>query len=333
MKQRIIVLNCFALSRIFYTASVLPITKSAVAAINTIVGGFIWKNSGKVLRIAREEIINREEKGGLALLDTESMCNSLITSQTFRIMKSSDLKSQKHLNFWMSDFLEDIWQGPGQYVVSGNIESDHFNSVAGCVSKVRLLANLDISLWRMLTNKSIYLAFSDQFSKPKIERESSWDMTRVWRRLRLNRSSTYVHESSFLLIHNKLPIQERLFRIRLAPDPYCQYCPGAEIQDIKHYFVTCERVKSYWRWIKKLCLALLGLIDIDDEILLKFYWPRSVNDREISWLVGQFTFIVWEMLFKRKLPAICGREFFGFMKFRYREALGANAISRIGGLL
>ena len=71
-------------------------TKSALQDINKIIGNFLWNKSGKVLRVARGEIANSEAKGGLALLDSEVMCNSLIVSQTFRLMKSGDLKSQRH---------------------------------------------------------------------------------------------------------------------------------------------------------------------------------------------------------------------------------------------
>ena len=58
LKQRIEVLNCFALSRIFYVGAVLPMTKSASKTINSLVGEFIWKKSGRVLKIARDEVIN-----------------------------------------------------------------------------------------------------------------------------------------------------------------------------------------------------------------------------------------------------------------------------------
>ena len=71
IKQRIEIINCFALSRIFYIAALLPMTKSALQDINKIIGDFLWKKSGKVLRIARDEIVNSELRGGLALLDTD----------------------------------------------------------------------------------------------------------------------------------------------------------------------------------------------------------------------------------------------------------------------
>ena len=59
------------------------------------------------------------------------MCNSLVVSQTFRLMKSSDLKSKMHLNYWMSDILGNLLDGPGGHcVAANNYESEHYNSVA-----------------------------------------------------------------------------------------------------------------------------------------------------------------------------------------------------------
>ena len=148
INARIEMLNCFALSRIFYLAALLPITKSALQSINSLGGNFLWRNSGKLLRIAREEIINSEIRGGLALLDTEAMCNSLVASQTFRLMKSSDSKSKMHLNFWMHEFFLGIWDCPSDWTTVNNCESEHFLQVADLLSNGKLLENLDFSSWK-----------------------------------------------------------------------------------------------------------------------------------------------------------------------------------------
>ena len=59
----------------------------------------------------------------------------------------------------------------------------------------------------------------------------------------------------------------------------------------------------------------------------------SSKDPEIYWLIGHFAFLVLEMLFRRKLSAIEDKEFFGFLRFKYKEALAANILSGIAGLL
>ena len=289
--------------------------------------------SGKVLRIAHSEIVNSEIRGGLGLLEIGAMCDSLLVSQLFRLMKSVDTKSQKHLNFWMADYLDGIWDGLSCFVTVKNGNSHHFNSVADCLTKARMQEDFDFANWNKLTNKQVYKCFAKSFKKPKVERESTSDMTLVWRRLTFLAYTRQIHEVSFLMIHNKLPVQERLFRIQLSKDPYCLMCSGAEIQDIPHVFISCDKVLTYWGWTRDLCLSLLGNMNVDEESILKFHWPRSCKDREICWLIGHYAFIVWDMLFRRKLSEVNEKEFFGFLKFKYKEALAANIVSGIAGLL
>ena len=330
LKQRIEVLNCFALSRIFYVGTM---TKSASKTINSLVGEFIWKKSGRVLKIARDEVINSETRGGLGLLDTETMCNSLIVSQAFRLMKSSDLKSQGHLNFWLSDLLEEFWNGPVSCVANGNIESHHFNMLASLMTNVKLLESVDFAAWNRLTNKMIYQNFSALFTRTKIERDASCDMSSVWSRLIFLNYNRVVQEVSYLLVHNKLPVQERLFRIQLAKDPYCLACASASFQDVIHFFTLCDRTRKYWSWARSLALSLLKLRTVNDEDLILFKWPKSRRDQDICWLIGHYVFIIWDMLYTRRLTAINETEFFGFMRYKYKEALSNKTVSEIADLL
>ena len=179
----------------------------------------------------------------------------------------------------------------------------------------------------------IYNCFAKSFVKTKVEREANHDMVPVWRRLKILTITREVHEVSYLMIHNKLPIQERLYRIQLSRDPYCLLCPNAEIQDVLHAFIKCDKVVPYWNWTRNLCFNMLGHTNVEEESLLKYQWPRSNRDRDICWLIGHYNFILWEMLFKRKVSEISEKEFFGFMKFKYKEALASSTVSGIVGLL
>ena len=333
IKQKIEVLNCFALSRIFYVGAVLPVTKVALKTINSIISDFIWKKSGMVLKIAHNELVNSDDRGGMALLDTESMCNSLIASQMFRLMKSSDLKSHGHLKFWLSDFLSDVWEGPNFYLENNDIESEHFNKLAELLVNVRMLENLDFEAWSGFTNKIIYRSFAECFPKTKVERDASFDMAFVWQRLHYLRYDRAVQEVAYLMVHNKLPVQERLFRIRLSRDPYCLACATASIQDINHYFIGCERTLYYWNWTKNICNSIMGHGNTDEVSFLMFNWPKCKKDREISWIIGHYVYIVWDLLYRRKSASVSNLEFFGFLKFKYKEALAIGAVRGIPNLL
>ena len=152
----------------------------------------------------------------------------------------------------MSVFLNDVWDGPTPSVVNDSIDSEHFNKVAEAVTNVKLLESLKFEAWIGISNKMIYRSFAVCFTRTKVEREALVDMSSVWLRLGFLGYDRAVHEVSYLMVHNKLPVQERLFRIQLSRDPYCVACPTASIQDVSHYFMKCGRTNYYWNWTKEL---------------------------------------------------------------------------------
>ena len=84
ISSRVEVVKVFALSRIYYLASILPAPKSVVKKIESAVGKFIWQ--GHLFRVSLEEIKNLPLKGGLGLTCVYSMCDSLLLSQMLRLV-------------------------------------------------------------------------------------------------------------------------------------------------------------------------------------------------------------------------------------------------------
>ena len=58
LQQRVEVIRMFGLSRIYYVAAILPIKSGMVKKFETLMGKFIWNWSGKVLRVAIDDIKN-----------------------------------------------------------------------------------------------------------------------------------------------------------------------------------------------------------------------------------------------------------------------------------
>ena len=74
LAQRVEVLKVFALARVYYVASILPIRLGMIKKFEKLMGKFLWTASGKVLRVSMEEIVNHPEAGGLGLPCVKSMC-------------------------------------------------------------------------------------------------------------------------------------------------------------------------------------------------------------------------------------------------------------------
>ena len=114
------------------------------------------------------------------------------------------------------------------------------------------------------------------FATSKEVREAVVDDKLVWKRLQSGAVNPDGRDVLFLLIHNKLPVPERLFRIGVRNDPYCLQCPGAEVADIEHFFCSCKRTGEAWSWmrLKILGLSNQGLLSSNWE-LLNFFLPRT----------------------------------------------------------
>ena len=114
LQQRVDVIRMFGLSRVYYVASILPVTPSVVKKFESIMGKFIWSKSGRILRIALEDIKNKKLDGGLQLPCLASMADSLLLSQCVRLINSGDKKALQHLSFWIGDLLGTLIPGLGQ---------------------------------------------------------------------------------------------------------------------------------------------------------------------------------------------------------------------------
>ena len=68
LASRVSDLKMYALSRVYYVGSILPVTKTMVKKFESCIGKFIWSSSGWMLRIPLEEFKNVPLKGGLVTL-------------------------------------------------------------------------------------------------------------------------------------------------------------------------------------------------------------------------------------------------------------------------
>ena len=169
-----------------------------------------------------------------------------------------------------------------------------------------------------ITNKTVYAEMTSSFPPPKVVMESCQDYSTAWKRLHSPVVEVKARDVLFLLLHNKLPVRERLFRIGLKHDPYCVKCDGAEINDIVHFFCTCEAVCNTWCWLKRQVVQLGQIVaNVDDWDVVNLLFLNTSRDAEIVWLVSSYVLYVWEMVYVKKLDVKLDN-FFGFLTFKYK---------------
>ena len=254
LQKRIEVIRMFALSRVYYVASIIPIKSSMVKKFESIMGKFIWHGSGRILRVALDELKNEHLAGGLNLPCLATMSKSLLSSQFLRLLRSGDSKSISHVDYWMGSLLADLVVGMGLGDEAG-VTPEYFSSIGDYVAELMISEVLTAATLSTLTNRMIYKGLAS-FPTPKVAIDAVIDYDVIWRRSQSQSIDPEVRDVMFLLLHNKLPVFERLFRIGVRQDPYCSHCPGAEIADLEHVFCTCSRTSLCWSWVR---LKILGV--------------------------------------------------------------------------
>ena len=246
-----------------------------------------------------------------------SMCKSLLLSQFLRLLKSPDEKSIAHVGYWIGDTLGDLLPGIDNGPHAESIP-EYFANLEFLLVEGRIDNFISAGSWHRLTNKLIYLEHSKTFPIPKIERDADVSYANIWRLINLPIFSSPVRDISYLIVHNKLPVRERLFRINLVNNPYCLTCRGSMVCDVEHFFSSCQRVNEVWRWLKGIIVQLLGA-DITDRKLLNFSLPGSHNEAEVAWLLGNYFAMVWFNMCSDAGDKLKMEEFFGFLTFKYKE--------------
>ena len=166
----------------------------------------------------------------------------------------------------------------------------YFCNLGDCLASIMTSGLLTAITLHTLTNQNIYDHLAN-FPQPKVVREavSGVDYQRVWKWLHLPVLNSEERQIMYLLIHNKLPVKERMFRVGLKGDPYCSSCPHAVEGDREHFFCDCLMTKTAWSWLRsKLIFLSNGGFMCTNNDLLNLFLPPGSNAQEMTWLIRKF---------------------------------------------
>ena len=196
---------------------------------------------------------------------------------------------------------------------------EYFNHIAELFAELMIADTLTAGSVKSITNKIVYVEMTSSLPPPKVVRESNLDYSLAWSRLHYAVVDARARDVMYLLIHNKLPIQERLFRIGLKNDPYCRVCAGAEIADNEHFFCQCDGIVGAWTLVKNEILRNGKFNNnVDDWKVLNLLFPKSRLDKELTWLISSYVLYVWDSVYTRGAE-VRAEQFFGFLRFKYKE--------------
>ena len=97
------------------------------------------------------------------------MNRSLLSSQCIRLLKSGDIKSVSHVDYWMGPLLSSIFPNLGLKSVPRSTP-EYFSLIADCLATLMIDKVLTHSTALELTNRKIYSSFL-KLEEPKIVKD------------------------------------------------------------------------------------------------------------------------------------------------------------------
>ena len=124
-----------------------------------------------------------------------------------------------HAFYWLGDVLKNLAPNIDVGQLRAAETPEYYEYVADLVAEMMISEKVSAGTIKTLTNKVVYAEMTSSFPPPKVVMENNRDYRAAWRRLHSPVVDCKARDVLFLLLHNKLPVKERLFRIGLRHDP------------------------------------------------------------------------------------------------------------------
>ena len=242
----------------------------------------------------------------------------LLCSQCIRLLKSGDKKSIMHIDFWMGSLLANVVPSMGT-VVSDMKTPEYFSFLGDCLATLMVSDVLNTSSIRVLTNRLIYSNIL-KLAEPKIAQDNpDFNYTKVWERIQSPSVSCENRDLCLKLIHNKLPVQERLHRIGVVNSSLCPFCTIDVTADVVHFFCLCVKVRRGWSWLRLKLLDLSQLVaQCTNWEILNLMFPKNSREIEIIWLLSHYVNFIWKH-FSEEQTEIDLEKLIGYLACKYEE--------------
>lgn len=239
LQQKVIVLNTFITSRLWFLASVITIPNQSVARLTSYIGSFIWERFPT--RVPMEQLTLPREMGGLNLHLPMHKCKSLFATR----------------------FLKEISQTPFANSLSQHLgnppNAPAIPALYPCVkSLTKILPYLPGQLKETPTATALHSYFRKKLKKPKIMEQNiniAWQ--RVWKNIRIKELTSKEQSVYYLLVNDKIPHNALLHRQNRVASPFCQQCPNSD-EDLEHKFTICHRTSALWNHLQSRFETTLG---------------------------------------------------------------------------
>jgi exonuclease III len=287
LDTRIRYIHTYLLARVWFAAQIIPMTTTCIRQIRTAVTWFLWH--GAIFRLAYATIRRPKQEGGWGLMDIEAKSRALLHCRLAMQGRGTDPITIGWLNRWLppkgQNNPPDLRGIPvalpyiREYIQDTAYIEMQREGETGRMYKRRVYS----SMTRLL---------SDTTGGPRTRVESYWPDTnwkRVWKNVHTTPGSETLKAQWYQIIHDLIPTNVRLKKIRLSNTDECRVCGGEDT--LSHRMTECGEGQLIWRWTRARIAGILRMESryIPESWLLRpdfQLWPPQRHGA-VLWMISQ----------------------------------------------
>ena len=114
------------------------------------------------------------------------------------------------------------------------------------------------------------------------------------------------HTFLWKMLHNLLPTQERLHRMKFktAPTPDCTQCDRAEPDQLHHALVTCPQNNEVADWLMQSLHHHIPALSPEQLVVLHLGDLENSLELPLVWLIVQVLSSIWKSRLEKKKPQL-----------------------------
>lgn len=259
--ERIIILNTYLLSKLWYVSHVLPPNNSHIAEIKKRTGYFLWNTY--FFKVNRNQLYLEYCKGGLKLIDPESQCKALF-------IRNLLFDGSTKVNHFL--------------LKQSNLRSLSMNAKKW-IEEARKLENHTC----VENNKTLYNYFINEMKiQPNVQEKFPhfwWDC--IWQNINHSFLSLSTRSILYLIFNDVIPNKAKMYIYTDKVDHnLCEIChkPDTNIHRIKE----CHQSGIIWNWIRDIIEKRLKLkLRSPEEILYNGITKKNYLKKAALYLVAE----------------------------------------------
>lgn len=253
--QKVQILNCYILSKLWYVAQIFPAENKQIAQIRTTCQQFIFNSY--IFKVRMHQLYLPVENGGLSLIDVESKMKALFIKNLIFIQGEHPVD-----NFMLAQKTNNkLPRNTREWIVLAEEKRQYDRSNTCNLIYKSLINDLNIV--------------------PKIETELpniNWQT--VWQNMQHGFLSTDGKHAMFVTFNDIVPYKDKLLRhgIRGTISNICESC--GKVDSSKHRIKECIRSKKIWAWVTKTMQNKMKLKITDpEEIICTKINKKALNQK------------------------------------------------------